>query len=139
MTYNTPLSTAAIPTTQRADYEFVKWNTKANGTGDDLDTVSNRTENATYYAIWKATKDPVTVTFNGNGAGKEANPATITVNKGDKIGLGMPEAPERNKYKFDKWNTKQNGSGTEFTEETPIQDNITVYAQWKIDIAKTTN
>ena len=76
MTYNTPLSAAAVPTAQRADYEFVKWNTKANGTGDDLDTVSNRTENATYYAIWKATKDPVTVTFNGNGAGKEANPTT---------------------------------------------------------------
>lgn len=135
VTYNTPLSAAAVPTAQRADYEFVKWNTKANGTGDDLDTVSNRTENATYYAIWKATKDPVTVTFNGNGAGKEANPATITVNKGDKIGLGMPEAPERDKYKFDKWNTKQNGSGTEFTGETPVQDNMTVYAQWKVDIA----
>jgi len=135
VTYNTPLSAAAVPTAQRADYEFVKWNTKANGTGDDLDTVSNRTENATYYAIWKATKDPVTVTFNGNGAGKEANPATITVNKGDKIGLGMPEAPERDKYKFDKWNTKQNGSGTEFTGETPVQDNMTVYAQWKVDTA----
>ena len=43
---------------------------------------------------------------------------------------GMPLPPTRIGYTFTGWNTKADGSGTAFTENTAVKGNITVYAQW---------
>jgi uncharacterized repeat protein (TIGR02543 family) len=42
----------------------------------------------------------------------------------------LPEDPTRQGYVFDGWNTKDDGSGTDFTATTPVTKKITVYARW---------
>ncbi len=44
----------------------------------------------------------------------------------------LPTPPEREGYDFIGWNTEPDGSGKEFTEDTAVTRNITVYAVWKI-------
>ena len=43
----------------------------------------------------------------------------------------MPPNPSRNGYTFLGWNTEADGSGQAFTSETVVEDDITVYAQWR--------
>lgn len=43
----------------------------------------------------------------------------------------LPEEPERDGYVFDSWNTKPDGSGEKFDIGRDLQENTTVYAQWK--------
>ena len=42
----------------------------------------------------------------------------------------LPEAPTRIGYTFASWNTQADGGGTEFTADTAVTADITVYAQW---------
>ena len=73
-----------------------------------------------------------TVTFDKNGGGTEADPTTKTATHGGNVGT-LPTAPTRTGYGFTSWNTKTDGSGTEFTATTAVTANITVYAQWTIN------
>lgn len=75
-----------------------------------------------------------TVTFNKNGGDTEASPTTKTVTAGQAVG-SLPTAPTKTGYDFTGWNTAVNGSGAAFTAQTAVNSNITVYAQWKADIA----
>lgn len=43
----------------------------------------------------------------------------------------LPTAPTRDGKVFAGWNTKQDGTGVDFTEDTIVTDDITVYAQWE--------
>ena len=43
----------------------------------------------------------------------------------------LPTRPTRKGYEFVKWNKKQDGTGEDFTEDTIVTDDITVYAQWE--------
>ena len=89
--------------------------------GPDLDTIYQNAMDKLGY----------TVTFNGHGATLEADPATIVVQKDETIGAGnMPLEPVKSGNTFVNWNTAENGSGTEFDEDTPVTEKITVYAQW---------
>ena len=71
-----------------------------------------------------------TVTFDKNGGDTEADPKTITVTSGSTVGT-LPTAPTRDGYTFKGWNTASDGNGTEFTVDTPVTGDITVYAQWE--------
>lgn len=42
----------------------------------------------------------------------------------------MPKNPMKAGYVFAGWNTKQDGTGEVFTDDTVVTDDITVYAQW---------
>ena len=42
----------------------------------------------------------------------------------------MPVDPARSGYTFSGWNTEQDGSGEVFTGDTPVDGDVTVYAQW---------
>ena len=73
------------------------------------------------------------ITFNGNGA-------TSGSMEAQKVGRGTDtrleaNAFERTFYRFTGWNTACDGSGTAYTDEQSInaKENITLYAQWKID------
>jgi uncharacterized repeat protein (TIGR02543 family) len=44
----------------------------------------------------------------------------------------MPANPTRSGHTFTGWNTARDGSGTAFTDATPVTDDITVYAQWAV-------
>lgn len=43
----------------------------------------------------------------------------------------LPDAPLHTGHTFTGWNTAKDGSGTEFTADTKVSGNITVYAQWQ--------
>ncbi|MBS4872117.1 MAG: S-layer homology domain-containing protein [Peptoniphilus sp. oral taxon 375] len=45
----------------------------------------------------------------------------------------FPTDPAREGYVFKGWNTQKDGKGTEFKPGAVIEDDITVYAQWKAD------
>lgn len=66
-----------------------------------------------------------TVTFQLN-YGSEGTYTTLKVAKGDTI--TAPKAPTRSGYTFSTWSDKTSGSAFDF--KTPIEKDITLYAQW---------
>ena len=72
-----------------------------------------------------------TVIFDKNGGDTEANPQSKTVEPPETSIDELPEAPTREGYKFLGWNTQADGSGTPFTANTLVRENLTVYAQWE--------
>ena len=125
-----PLSTLPTPPT-RAHYNFLGWNTKADGTGTDITTATHIFGNLTAYAQW--TGIPVyTITFNKNGGTSEASPTTMSTERGTSLG-SLPTSPTPAAgYRFASWNTLANGSGSTFTATTVINASMTVYAQYTL-------
>jgi uncharacterized repeat protein (TIGR02543 family) len=70
-----------------------------------------------------------TVAFNFNDDGA-TEPAIQTVTNPATTAGSLPVAPERSGYAFTGWNTKADGSGSEFTVTTPVVADLEVYAQW---------
>ena len=72
-----------------------------------------------------------TVTFKNSD---DSQITSVKVEKGKAIstdGLtsqSMPENPTKSGYTFKEWNTKQDGTGTTFTNTTPVDNDLTVYA-----------
>jgi len=77
-----------------------------------------------------------TVIFDKNhpdvGDWTNAFPATKTVAAPATVIDMMPNPPTRTGYVFAGWNTEADGSGEPFTEASPVEDDITVYAQWEL-------
>lgn len=112
----------ATSTFTRSGYQFTGWNTRADGTGQNVkagDTASF-TANTTLYAQWQATSH--TVTFDTNG-GNAIAPQTVE-NKGK---AKEPTAPTRDSWTFAGWYL--NGVKYDFT--TPVTQDITLKAGWK--------
>lgn len=68
-----------------------------------------------------------TVTFKSNGTVYD----TRTVDACECIGAEWPLNPVRAGYVFGGWFTDENGAGTNFTDATVVNTDITVYAKWK--------
>ena len=79
-----------------------------------------------YYG-YQEIKD-VTVTFHGNGGTPSVS--SVTVPKDTALG-GQIATAAREDHNFLGWNTAMDGSGSAFTSNTIVTDNITVYAQWQ--------
>jgi len=74
------------------------------------------------------------VTFNKNASdATDANPASKTVKPPDTTIDALPAAPTRIGHTFTGWNTKADGSGTDFYQTTPVSEIISVYAQWTVN------
>ncbi|MCX7023241.1 MAG: InlB B-repeat-containing protein [Spirochaetes bacterium] len=71
-----------------------------------------------------------TVTFDGQGADRQASPAKKTVTGSATTIDAQPVPPSRRGYIFGGWYTARNGGGSAFTTSTPVTANITVYAKW---------
>ena len=117
----------------KTGYAFVKWNTKADGTGTSYAEEASYTANAavTLYAQWAPNE--YEIGYNGNGAdGGEVSPQ-------EKI-YGVPLTLRQNGFTktghhFLRWNTAADGSGTGYAEEAAYTANAaaTLYAQWAPD------
>lgn len=70
------------------------------------------------------------VVFNKNGGDTGADPGIMYAAAGERL-VTLPKEPVRSGYTFIGWNTKADGRGTTFTGDTPVYDNMTVYAQWR--------
>jgi uncharacterized repeat protein (TIGR02543 family) len=73
----------------------------------------------------------VTVNFNENYPDAPA-PYNEVLNINTSLGQNMPLNPERNGYTFDGWFPNSDGSGNEFTSNTIVTEDITVYAKWSL-------
>ena len=108
------------------------WTTeKTGGERVPYGTLVTKTANHTLYARWKeATGNEVAVIFDKNYTPSPTIITTVYVEKGKTVGNVIP-VPYRTGFSFLSWNTKTDGSGTTFTKDTIVTDEITVYAQWR--------
>jgi uncharacterized repeat protein (TIGR02543 family) len=120
--------TLPSPAPTKSGAVFDGWSTTATGARAIFNENTPVSANLTVYARWN-----VTVTFDKNTGDTEANPTTKNADYNTTIDA-LPTAPAKTGYTFVNWNTAANGSGTEFTALTLVTDNITVYAQWTINI-----
>ncbi len=118
----------------KVGFNFTGWNTEANGSGTayaDAATYAFDTD-VTLYAQWAANN--YTVTFDNNtGSGVMANqlasaPTALSSNTFTKAN-----------YHFTGWNTAADGSGTAYADGASYSfaANVTLYAQWAIDVVYT--
>ena len=123
----------------RYGYNFVNWNTKADGTGyyyNDNSEVSNLLDkNATLvlYAQWEAIE--YEVRFDANGGDGQMLNQHLTY---DKVDYLEKNKFTKNGYTFIGWNTMIDGTGTSYDDEAEVLNildadgDITLYAQWMI-------
>ena len=102
-------------TPQRTGYVFGGWSPEVQ------ETV---TGNTTYTAQW--TVNQYTITFDTDGG---STVAAQTVAHGEKA--VRPADPERNGFTFGGWYTDEDCTdGNEYDFDTPVTENITLYAKW---------
>ena len=117
---------------------FVLGNADAVGDGWFLKrmAVADGTDN---YYMWQVANG-VRVIFDKNGGDTEADPRIMVQDKvaGVVNHFDLPTTePTRSGYDFMGWNTKADGTGDAFTATTDVTDNMTVYAQWKVNTTYT--
>jgi len=130
-THNLTL-TATEPT--RTGYTFVKWNTEADGSGDDYYPSGTYTTEApvTLYAQWQANE--YTVTYNANATDATGSTAQSTFTY-DVSGTLRTNGYSRANYLFLGWATSETGAvvysdGQSVTNLAP-SGNVDLYAVWK--------
>jgi uncharacterized repeat protein (TIGR02543 family) len=114
------------PEPTKSGYIFDGWYTEGNGGGSQFTGSTVANGDITVYAKWM----PVyTVTFNADGGSPDTQ--TQVVKMGGTVGsLNMPSDPTRSGYIFGGWYTEGNGGGSQFTDSTAVNGDITVYAKW---------
>ena len=133
-TYGKDLTLSSTKPT-RGGHTFLSWNTKADGTGDTYQPGATYTHDqdggtVTMYAKWRVWKH--TIHYNAN-SGSNA-PTDQTKTYGQALSLSSSK-PTRNGYTFLGWNTKADGTGTDYASGvnyTHDQDGgtVTLYAKW---------
>lgn len=117
-----------LPESYTADevkYYFNGWAFAADAEAS-LASLGEAKGDTTLYAVW--TEAPTwTVTFDTRGFGV----SVAYVQDGEKVVL--PEAPKAAGYKFVGWFTDSSfAEGTEFDTSKVIEENVVVYAKWKL-------
>lgn len=152
----TTTASVTLPTPTRTGYTFQGWGTSASATTGVTGSYTP-TGNVTLYAVWKA--DTYTVSYNANGgtgapssqtktygvtltlsstkptrANSSAGSYTVTykINYTGGTNPTAATAARTTKYTFSKWNTKSDGSGTNYNAGANYTANAaaTMYAQW---------
>ena len=139
MTYDVAKNLTANGFT-KSGYHFSGWNTKADGSGTSYynkQSVKNLTAThgatITLYAQWDT--NSYTIAFDGNGnTGGTTSSMTMKFDVAKNLNKN---GYTRTGYTFSKWNTKANGSGTNYTNQQSVKNLTTVnggtfylYAQW---------
>lgn len=109
-------------------YQYVAASASKDGSANPANVELSPAKKAVnlYYG-YQEIKD-VTVTFHGNGGTPSVS--SVTVPKDTALG-GQIATAAREDHNFLGWNTAMDGSGSAFTSNTIVTDNITVYAQWQ--------
>ena len=122
-------------------YEFIGWNTKADGSGTMYheNDMAPMTEDGILYAQWKP-EGSVLVSMNGNGGafGSETSKELYMIPNTAFADAEGYEEPTREGYDFNGWASTPNAADADITA-VPSTDNTTVYAVWarKTDVKVT--
>lgn len=117
----------------RTGFQFVGWNTEADGSGTSYATGARFTMpegGDILYAQWTPLLFALTYDANGGGAA----PASQQLAAGSAVRLSATQ-PTRTGFTFRHWSQNQNGTGTTFS---PVADftmpgqNTTLFAQWQV-------
>jgi len=128
-------------TFSKTGWSFVGWNTAVNQDGEGIGdfytagaTISDLRANTTLYAMW--VQGIFAITYNpGEGTGSMPS-SSVSIGNNYTIANNTFTPPSMI-HIFDSWNTAADGSGTSYAEGgiiSNVQANITLYAQWKINI-----
>lgn len=124
----------------REGYAFKGWNTQADGKGTaytDKQKIDNPTSSLKLYAQWEKIPVKVTVTYDANGGTGTMD--AQTADQGSDVTL-TKNAFTREGYTFKGWNTDKEGKGGSYSDEQEIKalnQDLTLYAQWEENKAKT--
>ncbi len=119
----------------RSGYNFLNFNTKANGTGTSYNPGDTLTINSNIelYAQWEQST-VITYSLNYNANGGEGS----MVDPGSPYAAGslvtvLGNVFTKSGHNFVNFNTKANGSGTSYNagSKFTINSNVTLYAQWE--------
>jgi uncharacterized repeat protein (TIGR02543 family) len=123
-------------TMTRTGFNFIGWNTAADGNGTDYSESATFTiyDNTTLYAKWLP-NNLVTLTYNGNGStggSAPTDPSSPYTSGATATVLGNTGNLTKNSYSFNGWNTAANGGGTSYNPAATftINANTTLFAQW---------
>ena len=128
---------------RKTGYVFTGWNTKADGSGtsySNKQSVVNLTATdgdvINLYARW----EPIsyTIKFDGNGA---TSGSTVSMSMIYDVAKNLTaNGFKRTSYNFKGWNTKADGTGTNYTDKQSVKNltttngaTITLYAKWEYD------
>ena len=120
--YNLKATAPETPT--RAGHTFAGWYTDSELT-TLYDFETPVTGDVQLFAKWDI--NSYTVTFNSKGGSTVAAQSIVYNTK-----ASVPAAPTRTGYTFGGWYTTS-GLATEYNFDTPVTDNITLYAKWTIN------
>ncbi len=121
----------------RDNYNFVGWNTQPDGSGLSFENHGTITYEQltsiegdifTLYAMWESTGG--IITFNSNDGTNQIRIQEFTFNTDTKL---EKNTFTRNNYLFNGWNTKPDGTGTNYDDEQIINssESINLYAKWQ--------
>ena len=109
------------------EYEFMGWFDK-----DGNPKTNTVTGNVTYYAKWAESDQVLTVTFNANGGELSGDKTQKVVYNNVII---KPSDPTRTGYTFRGWYVAgESDAMTEWSFETAILEDVTLVAQWEINV-----
>ena len=126
--------TAATNEFTKTNYDFIGWNTQANGGGVACDEGANLTltGNVTLFAQWQE-KAQYSVSYDENGgSGTMSDPLSPYYDGASFTVLDNGFAAPENKH-FTGWNTQTDGGGVAYAVGSlhVISDNVTMFAQWE--------
>ena len=120
----------------RSGYTFTGWNTKADGSGTSYTDKQSITisQNITLYAQWiQQSAVEVYVSYEANGGYGEMEMQVFKY--GEKKALLPCSFVAPSNFVFNGWNTKEDGTGTAYSDQQEIEitiyQDLTLYAQWK--------
>lgn len=95
-------------------------------------------ENQSYYAVWE--RVPYSIDFYKNDGTTEVQPYRSLSGRtyGDRLSAAELAGPSRTGYSFVGWSANKDAVSADFTGDTAITDNTTLYAVWKIHEYKVT-
>ena len=121
---------------ERTGYRFIGYAETENATeatyktgGTTSITIPDR--DVTIYAVWEIL---YTISYNANGGTGNMNPTVDNPAVVEANGFIVPSG-----YIFKEWNTNENGTGTTYAVGTTLNQNITLYAIWQVDLQVSVN
>ena len=120
----------------KTNWTFVGWNTAVDGSGDSYDAGDEfkiGSSNAILYAQWEE-NEKYTLSYDGNDSTGGTAPVSAEYYEGQSVTVSGKGDLVKTGQTFDGWNTKANGSGTNYAAGSSITisgDDVTLYAKWK--------